>query len=677
MRHGKQTAAFLLTAAMVMGSSPAVVFAEDLQSGAEQEAAATGALAESELTSGEQESTEQTGEAVLPEDNLLSAGSAQEEPKKEIPQDKAESGITEIPIISEWQGKTEELWSWVYIEQEQKFTLDEAYAEVFKNHEIKWHWESVEAKSESAVQLKPSADGVSCTVTGVKGHAGEKGRLVVEVFDEAGKQTGSAASGQIEVREPSYQYDLQQFMPVKACWEGDVPLRMVCIPEDANHPYGTEEIPLEIVDIKIDNEHLLEVENWENGYVHVSSSSALGWSTTMRLTYKRLDNILETHFFEVYLFGKQNFGKLVSRGNVSPLGPIVKPGATINVEASVGYWNYAPDGSDPTIEHFPDFYAEWTILEGEDAIKIEQDKENKASIYLTANEDADGREVKLEARIMHLNEEGKAEEIEIRDDMEVTIQIDKRPYRRLIWDSTGKGKYYYYVDYKVDTEYEGIIIDDYGPYYYIKDGTVATEINGLHFVTEGYKERMSDEKVFSNTFFFFKNGRVDEEFEGLIEYNGAKFYVKDGVVAKDMNGLHLVSGTDDETTTDDKFYFFSNGQIQSEYKGLALYDNEWFYLENGYLDTNTNGIVEHDGGKFIVAVGRIAKEANGLWQDPKDKKWYFASNGQIQTQHTGVAGYDGKLFYVIKGELATDYKGTIKYNGVVYEVINGQLYKKK
>ena len=677
MRHGKQTAAFFLAAAMVMSSSPAVVFAEELESGAEQEAAVTEASTESELTSSEQERAEETGEAVLPEDNLLSAGSAQEEPEKEIPQDKAESGITEIPIISEWQGTTEELWSWVYIEQEQKFTLDEAYAEVLKNHEIKWSWESAEAKSESAVQLKPGADGISCTVTGVKGHAGEKGRLVVEVFDENGKQTGSATSGQIEVREPSYKYDLQQFMPVQACWEGDVPLHMVCIPEDANHPYGTEEIPLEIVDIKVDNEHLLEVENWENGYVHVSSSSALGWSTTMRLTYKRLDNILETHFFEVYLFGKQNFGKLVSRGNVSPLGPIVKPGATINVEASVGYWNYAPDGSDPTIEHFPDFYAEWTILEGEDAIKIEQDKENKASIYLTANEDADGREVKLEARIMHLNEEGKAEEIEIRDDMEVTIQIDKRPYRRLIWDSTGKGKYYYYVDYKVDTEYEGIIIDDYGPYYYIKDGTVATEINGLHFVTEGYKERMSDEKVFSNTFFFFRNGRVDEDFEGLTEYNGAKFYVKDGKIVTDMNGLYLVSGTDEETTTDDKFYFFSNGQLQSEYKGLALYDNEWFYLENGYLDTNTNGIVEHDGGKFIVAVGRIAKEANGLWQDPKDGKWYFASNGQIQTQHTGVAGYDGKLFYVIKGELATDYKGTIKYNGVVYEVINGQLYKKK
>ena len=136
---------------MVMGSAGSCI-CRRAGSGAEQEAAATGALAESELTSGEQKTTERTGEAILPEDNLLSADPAQEEQEKEIPQDKAESGITEIPIISEWQGATEELWSWVYVEQEQKFTLDEAYAEVLKNHEIKWNWEPAEAKSEFAVQ---------------------------------------------------------------------------------------------------------------------------------------------------------------------------------------------------------------------------------------------------------------------------------------------------------------------------------------------------------------------------------------------------------------------------------------------------------------------------------------------------------------------------------------------
>ena len=677
MRHGKQTAAFFFAAAMVMGSSPAVVFAEDLQSGAEQEAAATGALAESELTSGEQESTEQTGEAVLLEDNLLSAGSAQEKPEEGLLQDKAESGITDIPIISEWQGETEELWSWVYVEQEQKFTLDEAYVEVFKNHEIKWRWEPVEAKSESAVQLTLGADGGSCIVTGVKGHAGEKGRLVVEVFDENGKQTGSAKSGQIEVREPSYKYDLQTYMSVPAVWEGDVPLRMVCIPEDADHPYGTEEIPLEIVDIKVDK-NLLEVQGWENGYVHVESRSPVGRSVTMTLTYKRLDNVLATHLCGVYLFGKEYYGTLRSGGKLGGYST-VKPGKTIEVEALVNCWDYAEDGSEPTVETFEDFYVDWVITEGEDVITIERNKENDRSLYITTNENADGREARAKVHIMHLNEEGEAEEIDLKgESLEIKISIDKRPYREI--RKGDDGKLYCYIDGEKNTEFEGVLedfVNNSRDKYYFKDGTVATEINGLHFVAEGYGEGTSEDKIVCNTFCFFKNGKVDEDFEGLTEYDGAKFYVKDGRVVTNMNGLHLVSGTDDETTTDDKFYFFSNGQIQSEYKGLALYDNEWFYLENGYLDTNTNGIVEHDGGKFIVAVGRIAKEANGLWQDPKDKKWYFAANGQIQTQHTGVAGYDGKLFYVIKGELATDYKGTIKYKGVAYEVINGQLYKKK
>ena len=677
MRHGKQTAAFFLAAAMVMGNSPAVVFAEDLQSGAEQEAAATGALAESELTSSEQEVTEETGEAVLPEDNLLSAGSAQEKPEEGLPQDKAESGITDIPIISEWQGTTEELWSWVYIEQEQKFTLDEAYAEVLKNHEIKWNWEPAEAKSESAVQLTLGADGVSCTATGVEGHAGEKGRLVVEVFDEAGKQTGSAASGQIEVREPSYKYDLQTYMSVPAVWEGDVPLRMVCIPEDADHPYGTEEIPLEIVDIKVDK-NLLEVQGWENGYVHVESRSPVGRSVTMTLTYKRLDNVLATHLCGVYLFGKEYYGTLRSGGKLGGHST-VKPGKTIEVEALVNCWDYAEDGSEPTVETFEDFYVDWVITEGEDVITIERNKENDRSLYITTNESADGREARAKVHIMHLNEEGEAEEIDLKgESLEIKISIDKRPYREI--RKGDDGKLYCYIDGEKNTEFEGVLedfVNNSRDKYYFKDGTVATEINGLHFVAEGYGEGTSEDKIVCNTFCFFKNGKVDEDFEGLTEYDGAKFYVKDGEVVTDMNGLYLVSGADDETTTDDKFYFFSNGQIQSEYKGLALYDNEWFYLENGYLDTNTNGIVEHDGGKFIVAVGRIAKEANGLWQDPKDKKWYFAANGQIQTRHTGVAGYDGKLFYVIKGELATDYKGTIKYKGVAYEVINGQLYKKK
>ena len=122
--------------------------------------------------------------------------------------------------------------------------------------------------------------------------------MVVEVFDEAGKQTGSAASGQIEVREPSYQYDFPERIYLLKNWEGKRALNMVCIPEDSAHPYGTEEISVEIVDIKVDRSDLFEVQGWENGYVYLKSKNGENSSLlmgTLTVTYKRLDHVLDTH----------------------------------------------------------------------------------------------------------------------------------------------------------------------------------------------------------------------------------------------------------------------------------------------------------------------------------------------------------------------------------------------
>lgn len=466
----------------------------------------------------------------------------------------------------------------------------------------------------------------------------------------------------------------------------------------------------------------------------------------------------------------------------------MKPGETIEIGPKINY-NYDVDGEHHADE-FLDFYVEWEIIEGKDAISIEVNKENNQRAYLTVNEDADECEVRIKAHIMHQNDDGSVEELECYGgSSERVITIDKEYVPELIKDlrEGEDGKLYYYVGDEIDAEFEGIpnlkyqkdkyyikngtvatdmnglyliederdetttgdryyffkngkvdggytftglaeyedgtkfyieygvaVTDLNGPHwvstavddgekttvdryyfftngkvdtsfegivevnfanllfykYYIKNGTVATDMNGLHWIADEL-----DDTTTGNQFYYFTEGEVDKGFVGLTEYNGGKFYIKNGTVATDMNGLHLIEDALDETMAGDKFYFFSLGQIQNAYKGLALYDNEWFYLENGYLDTDMNGIVEYNGGKFIVAAGRIAREANGLWQDPKDGKWHFTANGQLQTQHTGIASYDGQMFYIISGELATNYNGTIKHNGVTYTVVNGQLYK--
>lgn len=177
-------------------------------------------------------------------------------------------------------------------------------------------------------------------------------------------------------------------------------------------------------------------------------------------------------------------------------------------------------------------------------------------------------------------------------------------------------------------------------------------LNGLHLDSDG-------------VFRYYEDDEFKSDFAGIVEYYGERFFVANGVLASNGNGLNLYDG---------EWYFLSEGRIVSDYNGLALYDGEWFYISNGKLDTNVNGLVPYDGGLFVFAEGRKCAELNGLWQDSADETWYFTALGQVQTQHTGVAMYDGAFFYVIDGKLASDYNGTIEYDGAVFNVVAGQLY---
>ena len=171
---------------------------------------------------------------------------------------------------------------------------------------------------------------------------------------------------------------------------------------------------------------------------------------------------------------------------------------------------------------------------------------------------------------------------------------------------------------------------------------------------------------------YYNNGKLDTTKDGMVDYNGGLFVVIKGVVRKDFMGMcHVVfPGVD-------KWYFFSEGQVQKEKTGFAMYDNAWFYLNKGELDTTKQGFYDYNGGLFLVADGRIVSEYSGLYQNtqgPKaDNKWYFIANGQVQKQYTGLAQYDGEWFYLSKGCLNESYTGYVEYNGGTFYVVNGMV----
>lgn len=186
-------------------------------------------------------------------------------------------------------------------------------------------------------------------------------------------------------------------------------------------------------------------------------------------------------------------------------------------------------------------------------------------------------------------------------------------------------------------------------------------------VTVTSKDAYTGLKKEDGQWVYYNEGVVDKKKYGFVEYGGGKFLVANGTVATKKSGL----AQDPKNTAD--WYFLSQGQVQTQYTGLAQYDGAWFYVSQGKLDTTMAGYVAYDTGLFFVGAGRIMTEVSGLSQDPVTGKWYYLAEGQAQTQYTGLVKYDGEWFYIKNGVLAEDYTGTVKYNGSKFKVVNGMV----
>ena len=87
----------------------------------------------------------------------------------------------------------------------------------------------------------------------------------------------------------------------------------------------------------------------------------------------------------------------------------------------------------------------------------------------------------------------------------------------------------------------------------------------------------------------------------FVEYDGGLFAVGAGRIIKEYSGLMQ----DPQNPQNGAWYFFANGQAQTQYTGLAQYDGAWFYIENGRLATDYTGAVGYDGATFYVENGMV------------------------------------------------------------------------
>ena len=150
---------------------------------------------------------------------------------------------------------------------------------------------------------------------------------------------------------------------------------------------------------------------------------------------------------------------------------------------------------------------------------------------------------------------------------------------------------------KVDTTVNGVMIDGAASplvWYFCSNGQVQTQHVGL--------------AEYDGEWFYIENGKVATDMNAFVEYNGGLFAVGAGRIIGEYNGLMQ----DPQDPVNGAWYYFAGGQAQTQYTGLAMYDNVWFYVVKGKLATDYTGTVEYDGATFNVTNGMVTtSESSG------------------------------------------------------------------
>ena len=123
-----------------------------------------------------------------------------------------------------------------------------------------------------------------------------------------------------------------------------------------------------------------------------------------------------------------------------------------------------------------------------------------------------------------------------------------------------------------------------------------------YYLAAGQVQEVTTLAQYANEWFYIVDGVLDLDEVGLVDYNGGKFVVAAGRVVSEYSGLWFNSK---DIGGDDEWYYVANGQVQSDFTGLTVYEGEWFYLENGKLIPDYTGEVVYDGVVFEMVNGHL------------------------------------------------------------------------
>ncbi len=194
----------------------------------------------------------------------------------------------------------------------------------------------------------------------------------------------------------------------------------------------------------------------------------------------------------------------------------------------------------------------------------------------------------------------------------------------------------------------GLVRNSDGIWYYVIDDKVQNDYTGLVSYNGGW--------------YYVQNGVLKWGVKTLVQYNGTWYYVNNSTVDWSYTGL---------VQFNNNWYYIQKGVLKWGVRTLVQYNGTWYYVDNSTLDWNYTGIFNYGGTDYYIQNGSIKWGVNGLTN--VKGTWYYLNNSAVKRGYTGLVQLNNNWYYVQKGELKWGVRTLVQYNGTWYYVNNSTL----
>ena len=132
------------------------------------------------------------------------------------------------------------------------------------------------------------------------------------------------------------------------------------------------------------------------------------------------------------------------------------------------------------------------------------------------------------------------------------------------------------------------------------------------------------------------------EKDGLNEYEGDWYYIKNGVLDDTFTGT--ASGTIEGVKS---WYYVKDGKVDFTYKGFARVGESWMYFTKGRVDKSLNA------DEYETYCGVIDDLNNG------EKGWFVVKKGKAYLDYTGFCRVGDSYYYYVDGVIDKSIYGAI------------------